>query len=225
MKQGRRSNRFAPTAALESAVVVVLLSAGLWVDTAGAARIKCWTNSEGNTECGNVIPPEYAQQAHRELNRQGITVSKVKRAKTKEEVEREERAAREAQIRATVEDRRRREQASKDRVLLDTFSTEDDLIHAHGRRVEAIETRVKYTRAIVEDLRADLAKLRKRAANEERSAKAVSKPLRKRIAGVEREIQERLDSIEARNGEKQALKRKFEAELARYRELKQQQGH
>ena len=28
------------------------------------AGIKCWTNNDGVRECGNAVPPEYAQQGH-----------------------------------------------------------------------------------------------------------------------------------------------------------------
>ena len=36
-------------------------------------RIKCWTNSEGVRECGNTIPPEYAQKSHEEVSEQGVS--------------------------------------------------------------------------------------------------------------------------------------------------------
>ena len=32
-----------------------------------SAGIKCWTNDDGVRECGNTVPPKYAQKAHREL--------------------------------------------------------------------------------------------------------------------------------------------------------------
>jgi len=46
-----------------------------------SAGIKCWTNDDGVRECGNTVPPEYAQKSHRELTGEGITVSTTKRAK------------------------------------------------------------------------------------------------------------------------------------------------
>ena len=35
------------------------------------ARFKCWTNSDGVKECGQNVPPEYAQQGHEEVNSLG----------------------------------------------------------------------------------------------------------------------------------------------------------
>ena len=49
------------------------------------ARFKCWTNSDGVRECGENVPPEYAQQGHEEINKLGITVDKQERAMTEEE--------------------------------------------------------------------------------------------------------------------------------------------
>ena len=51
-----------------------------------AHAFKCWTNNEGVRECGNVVPPEYAQQKTRTINERGITTEVKERAKTKEEL-------------------------------------------------------------------------------------------------------------------------------------------
>ncbi|MCK5432246.1 MAG: hypothetical protein KAJ03_05845, partial [Gammaproteobacteria bacterium] len=49
------------------------------------ARIKCWENSDGVRECGEIVPPEYAQKSHKEISSQGITLEESERAKTEEE--------------------------------------------------------------------------------------------------------------------------------------------
>ena len=98
---------------------------------ANAARFKCWTNDEGVRECGNVVPPKYSQKQHEEVNNQGVTVRQITRAKTKEEIEREEKAAAEKAAREKEVARIAKIRAAKDRVLLDTFTTEDDLVLAH----------------------------------------------------------------------------------------------
>ena len=68
-------------------VTAFLASAALCVWAPGTfAGIKCWTNKEGYKECGNAVPPEYAQQGHTELNKQGLVVDQQERAKTPEEL-------------------------------------------------------------------------------------------------------------------------------------------
>ncbi len=50
------------------------------------ARIKCWENSDGVRECGEKVPPEYAQKSHKEISNQGITLDESERAKTDEAI-------------------------------------------------------------------------------------------------------------------------------------------
>jgi hypothetical protein len=37
------------------------------------ADIKCWATRDGIRECGNTVPAEYAQQSHKELDKQGYS--------------------------------------------------------------------------------------------------------------------------------------------------------
>jgi hypothetical protein len=91
---------------------------------AGITAIKCWTNGEGVRECGNAVPTEYAQQGHTVYNDHGVQVGTRQRAKSGEELAEEQRLAA-----LQAEEKRKTEEVAKaDRVLLETFSSEDDLI-------------------------------------------------------------------------------------------------
>lgn len=198
-----------------------LLAAGVgFADPASATRIKCWTNDDGVRECGNVVPPKYAQQSHREINSQGVTVATSRRAKTEEELAEEARREHEAQAQATEHAEREREQAARDRVLLDTFTTEDDLVLAHRGRVAAIESRVKHTRQIVGVLEEDLSRLQQEAAKQERSGNPIPADLDEKLVGTRRQISEHVSFMANRNQEKVDLHDQFEQDLSRYRELK-----
>jgi carboxylesterase type B len=185
-----------------------------------SAGIKCWTNNDGVRECGNTVPPEYAQQSHREVTGTGVTVSTTSRAKTKEElrIEREE-AARLAAIRAE-EERKIRARKAKDRVLLSTFTTEEELEIAHQGQVAAIDIRIGHTERILKQLEQTLEQLRSQAAKLERSGKTITPELKARIAKTEQQMQDRLDFIESRRVQKAELAAQFTADRARYRELK-----
>ena len=109
---------------------VLALVCALALPGGAEAGIKCWTNSEGVRECGNAVPPEYAQGEHTEQSKGGLVVKKQTRSRTQEEVaaERERQAAAaEAKAAAAAKAAKR---AKADRVLLDTFSSEDDLVLA-----------------------------------------------------------------------------------------------
>jgi hypothetical protein len=198
---------------------LVLLAAALPPATA-AAGIKCWTNNEGIRECGNAVPPEYAQKAHREITETGITVSTTERAKTKEELRKErEEEARLAVIRAE-EQRKKREREAKDRVLLSTFTTENELKLAHEGQVKAIDVRIGHTEKILKQLEQNLEQLRSQAAALERSGKPITPELKSKIAKVQQQMQDRQGFIESRRLLKEELAAQFTADLDRYRELK-----
>jgi len=196
-----------------AALIVVLLP------VPAAAGIKCWTNNEGVRECGNAIPPEYAQKAHREVNEAGVTVSTTSRAKTKEElrIERAE-AARLAAIREE-EARKVRQRKLKDRVLLSTFNSEEDLTRAHEGQVAAIDLRIEHTEQILTQLEQALEDLRSKAAKLERSGKAISAELEMKIGKVEKQLQDSHKFIEKRRLQKAQLAAQFAEDLDRYREL------
>ncbi|MEE8297167.1 MAG: hypothetical protein V3R26_04980 [Hyphomicrobium sp.] len=207
-----------PRVALLHTVLAGLVAALL--PLSASAGIKCWTNDDGVRECGNAIPPKYAQKAHREMSAEGITLSTTKRAKTKEELRKErEEAARLAPVRAE-QARKLRERKMKDRVLLSTYTTEKDLTLAHEGQVIAIDIRIDHTEKILNQLERSLDQLRSEAAKLERSGKPITPSFESKIAKVERQMHNTSSMIEQRRLQKADLAAQFVADRDRYRELK-----
>lgn len=185
-----------------------------------SARIKCWKNREGVQECGNFIPQEYAQQAHKEINEHGIVVREAARAKTPQEIEKEQKEQERLAAEQAERTRLAKEQAAKDRVLLDTFTTEEDLELARAGKLQALDSRIQHTQRHVVRLKETLAKMHAEAAAQERSGQPVSKKLRKEIAAMLKQIEDNTRSIQERRKEQEAVRAKFDADLKRFRELK-----
>ena len=183
-----------------------------------AAKIKCWTNNEGVRECGNVVPPEYAQKGHKELSKQGMTLETQERAKTPEELEQERLKKEEEERQAKIEE----EQKRQDEILLATFASEEDLKLAHEGKVKALDTRIKHTEALLSKLEGSHKELVEEAAKQERSGKKISEDTLSDIRRVKQQIDENKGFIAERQKEKIELSRQFEAELARFRRLKAQ---
>ncbi len=181
-----------------------------------AAKIKCWTNHEGVRECGNIVPPEFAQKGHEELNKRGLTVKTKNRALTAEELE----AQREEQERLEEQRRLDEEQAKRDRILLATYATEYDMRLAHKGKVAAIDSRIAHAKHLVKKLQENLVELIQDAANQERSGKDVSDQTLSQISGVKKQIAEQNSFIEEREQEKSQINARFEDELAHFRRLK-----
>ncbi|MCK5364399.1 MAG: hypothetical protein KAR22_15585 [Gammaproteobacteria bacterium] len=208
----------APRVSLLPCAIAVL--AAVLLPLPASAGIKCWTNDDGVRECGNSVPPEYAQKAHRELTGEGITVSTTKRAKSKEELRTERaEAARLAAIRAE-EERKIHAREVKDRVLLNTFTTEKELALAHEGQVAAIDIRIDHSEKILGQLERSLGQLHSQAAKLERGGKPITPELESRIAKTEQKMQDSHSFMERRRRQKAEMAAQYAEDLDRYRELK-----
>lgn len=199
---------------------ILLLALTVMLPGSAFGAIKCWTNKEGVRECGNVVPPEYAQQETRTVNERGITVEVKERAKTAEELE-AERAAKEAEERRLAEEKKRQqEQASYDNMLLSTFTTEQELVASRDRATGAIDATIEITGATINALNHKQDDFKKRAAALERGGNPLPAELKEDMASLDKQIQEKKDYIEYKKQEKQQLLQKYDMDLKRYRELK-----
>jgi choline dehydrogenase-like flavoprotein len=136
-----------------------------------AAGLKKWKDKDGQWHFGDVIPPEYSQSAHEELNKQGMIIEVQPRAKTAAEIaEQKKKEAIAAEKKKQAE-----EQARHDQILLDTFSSVDDLEMARDGKEAAIKSRISLAEKRIENLQQDLDGRMAAAAAQERSGKTPSK--------------------------------------------------
>ena len=138
-----------------------------------ASALKCWENDEGGTECGDAVPPEFAQKGHVEKSKSGVTLNKQERAKTEEELAAEKEEAEALAKQQAEEDEIKKETAARDRVLLATYMVEEDITMARDGRMAAIDTRVKHTATSTTKLDARLVELQAEAAKLERNSKEI----------------------------------------------------
>ena len=199
---------------------------------AALAGITCWTNNEGVRECGNAVPPEYAQKRTRTLSEGGLTIDVQERAKTPDELAAQRREQQQAEEQRKQQEAQRKErerlqqkQAEYDRVLLSVFNTEADLIGSRDRKLSAIDAQVEVARNSQEKLEEKLDEYRKRAAGLERSGRPVPDTLVEDMAAIKRQISDKQGLITQKLEEKQRLQQKYDGDLKRYRELTRQRGH
>lgn len=181
------------------------------------ARMYKWTDNQGNVHYGDRIPPEYAEREQRRLNEQGITVEVRERAKTPEELAEQRRLA---EIEA-AEEEQRRQQRARDRILLDTFSNEDEIVMTRDGKISAIEAIVRVTQGRIENLRARLTELTTQAANLERGGRTVPDTLHQDIRSARQQIETNEAYIVAKEQEQDDTRAKYEADIQRFRELLQ----
>lgn len=184
-----------------------------------SARLYKWVDEQGNVHYGDKVPPEYSRQERKVLNDQGVQVDTLEAAKTPEQIAEERRLE---EIRRE-EERKAARQRAHDRMLLSTFTTEDDMIMTRDGKIAAIDSVIRITRGRIDKLEQEIEEDTRRAANLERAGRAVPKDLDERIAGNRERIQRYEDFIESKQAEQEAIRRQFEADIRRFRELRAMQ--
>jgi len=194
------------------------LCTSLWlsVPSLHAGKLYKWVDEHGQTRYGDRIPPQYAKKSNKTLNKQGVVVKSKAAAKTKEQIAEEQRLAK---VKAAQE-RKRQKQEHQDRILLDTFTNEDEMILTRDGKIEAIEAVIRVTNSRTEKIKQRLAQQELGAANLERSGKAVPQKLQQRIREARRQIRYNSDYISNRRKMQQAIREKFELDIKRFRTLK-----
>ncbi len=185
-----------------------------------SAGIKCWTNKDGIRECGDRLPPEYAQKGHEQISNSGVKVTVFEAAKSKEELAEARRLAAAKAEQERIARIRAAEQLAHDQVLLQTFTTEEDLLLARDGKLAVIESRIKLAQNRVAKMETNLEQLTSRAAQQERSGRTVAENLQQRIAKVRRRIESHMAYIDDRRGDQDVIRQQFQADLERFRALK-----
>ena len=196
---------------------ITLIMGSLVLSQSGyAAGLKKWKDKDGQWHFGDVIPPEYAQQGHEEISKQGLTLEVQERAKTEAEIAEQKRlAAIEAEEKKAAEER-----ARHDRILLDTFSSVDDIEMTRDGKIAAIDSRILLSEKRIEKLQEDLDDRIEAAAAEERAGNTPNDELLKDIDSLKRQIKDQEDFIKGQNDDKKETTASYEADIQRFNFLK-----
>ena len=182
----------------------------------GGGGIKCWHNQEGVRECGNVVPPEYAQQGSETKDKFGVTIGATGRAKTMEELAAERAAGKSKEQEAEAVKKR----AAQDRVLLDTFATEDDMVLTRDGQIAHLESQIHLVESHIEKLQKNVNQMIERAAETERRGEKPAVEVVNNIDNVRSQISDNHNFIETKRREQDRIRTRFETDIARFRELK-----
>ncbi|MEJ2687356.1 MAG: DUF4124 domain-containing protein [Gammaproteobacteria bacterium] len=195
----------------------LLLGAGLGC-AAHAGSLYKWTDKNGVVHYGDHIPAHDAGKPREVLNQDGIAVKNVRGAKTPQEIAAEKRAAKKR-----AEQKRKAEaQAAHDRMLLDTFSSVDDMKMARNGKIQAINAIIEVTQGRLKNLKASLKANTHEAAGYQRSGKPLPAFLKSNIANIRSRIQKNQSYIQSKRKEQEAIRQQFAADIKRFKELQQQ---
>jgi len=208
--------RLAMVAVFSMALTMPSYAAKTGGGSSSGGHIKCWHNKDGVRECGNAVPPEYAQQGSETKDKFGVTIGESGRAKTLEELEAERAAGKASEHEAELVKKR----AAQDRVLLDTFATEDDMVLTRDGQIAHLESQIHLVEGHIEKLQKNLDQMIERAAETERRGEKPTEEMVKNIDNVRAQISDNHKFIDTKHREQALIRERFTTDIGRFRELK-----
>jgi hypothetical protein len=138
-----------------------LALAGLFLglSQASAQSLYRWVDENGQVHYGDHVPPAYSQQDHEVLNDHGVPIRSIDGAASDEELAERDRIAAEQESARLAEIR----QANRDRVLLDTYLSVDEIIRLRDQRLDLLQAQINVTETYLANLNDRLLELRKNA--------------------------------------------------------------
>jgi hypothetical protein len=201
---------------LFNTLIILLTLSSLTLSSSVQARMKCWTDNEGNRACGDKVPPEFAQKGHEEIGSSGLVREKTERALNDEEMAEQRR---QDKIKAE-EDKLAAKQKKKDDILLKTFSNVEDIERARDERVTALEATISLTKGRNEKIHSELDKRIQKAAAAERAGKTPPEALLKDIESLKRQLKNNEVFIEGKHAEQEVIKTGHAKDIAHFKKLK-----
>jgi hypothetical protein len=209
----------AGSARLLDLLLAVLLCAVSSTSTAGA--LYKWVDENGKVRYSDRMPPDQKKNKHQQLNSQGMVLSTRDAAKSPEEI------AIEAESKNKLEELQREEKRVKaiqdkhDRVLLLTFSSEEELEHARESRMQVMDSFILLIESSIESTQGKLDGLTSRA-QEAYISKGEEVPggLAQKIEHFERKIESRDSQLRLNKMEKEKIRQTYETDLERFRLLR-----
>jgi len=193
----------------------------LLVPSSVSADLNKWKDEKGQVHYGDRVPSEYLRKEHSMLNEQGVVVHKSEAMKTDQELLDEEERLR---IEKAVNMDKliiARKQALRDRVLLDTFTTESDLTIARVARIEAIDSQISLAETLIKNDKKKLSMVKERIKSITKSGRAIPENVLKKELLVGRQIENNINYVNDKKIERAEILITFEHDLKRFRELKE----
>lgn len=180
-----------------------------------AGGVQCWTDNQGQRACGDSVPPQYARQRREVFDSQGRVRQVKPREKTEAEVAAEEKAKREADALALKQQKQR----DYDRFLLSTYNSEKEIEHARDERITMLDGRQRLVAKSVADNQKAIDQQQRLIDNLTKAGKKPGVALTRKLDELKQTLTDNKAALANYAAEKQQVTDKYNADLARYREL------
>jgi hypothetical protein len=199
------------------AVVLAVLAGAAGAQADKQKKLYRWVDRNGQVHYGDSVPAEYAEQDRDVLNRQGLPVGREEGTITPEEA-----AAKAAADKAARDEQKRK---LRDRVLLQTYQSVQELEVLRDNRLELVDAQLTIQEQSLSNLRAQRAQIERIAAryapvNTGADAPPLPDELAEDLERSSSDIQTQEANLERRRQERENIRRTFETDIERYKELR-----
>lgn len=205
----------------KTTVLTTALAIGLCA-SAQAEKLYKWVDDNGVVHYGDSIPAEDTRRERSVLNEQGVQVGVLPRQKTPAELA----AAAEAERQRQAEIERVEKARERDRILLDTYLSVDEIADLRDRRILALEAQIGVTRHYMNNLKGKWEELEAEARrynfpfDEQSDLPALPDDIAQHLIHTERAMAEHVQTVRALREEQGEIRDEFQRDMDRFMELK-----
>ena len=189
-------------------MVTMVLSAAFSLNA--EAKLYKWVDSNGTTHYGETVPPEYA-------NREAV---KLEKGRIQQRVDTRSKPGQKQTARDPAAEKDRIEAERHDNALLNTYSSEKEIDLARERNLQQVEARTNSFSVLLKSAQENLASLQQEAEKMTKQGRKVFKSLEEDIVEANAHIAKLENDLNQSLKETEAVKARYAADKARYRELK-----
>ena len=180
--------------------------------------IVCWKDKSGKViGCGDKVPPEFQDNATKELDKRGIT---RKTTETAAEQAKREAAEKAAEAKKAEEQKQLAEQRRQDAALINTFSNEKEIDLKRDRDLQVVNGQLTQLRVTHKNAAVRHAEVKKRMDGTLKSGKPATESQKEDLARAEDDMARAQQGVADKEKEQDEIRKKYAAMKARYIALK-----
>ncbi len=187
--------------------------------TGADSKIEKCKDPTGKWHYGDKAAEECAKTKVDIMSGQGVKKGEIVAPPTAAELAERERRKDEIENEKRVTE----ERAKRDKILMQTYAVEADIVEVRDRKLSQLEATIKGSEETLKSLRGTLTRMETQRVSEESDKKALALT-DKNIAQTKAQIERHEALVTQKRHEQENLRKQYAEELERYRELKNQQA-
>ena len=183
-------------------------------DAAAQKKIVCWKDKAGKVVgCGDTVPPEFQDNATKELDKRGVTRATTE---TAEERAKREAAEKQSQAQAADEKKRQAEQRRQDQALINTFSNEKEIDLKRDRDLQVVDGQITQLRVSHKHAAGRMAEVKGRADAGAKAGKPMTAGQKEDMDRAQSDMDRAEQALVIKEKEKEDIRKKYADMRERY---------